>query len=143
MKLAMILIVATACAGDPGTEDKTSPSCEDATTHADFAWIQANVFTKSCVFSGCHTGAAANAGRLNLTAGMAYGDLVGVAATGPGLDGWKRVAPSDPAASYLLVALGHGAGPMPVDGYMPINSPAMCEQKIDAIQRWIVAGAQP
>ncbi|CAN5162245.1 hypothetical protein BH11MYX1_BH11MYX1_22810 [soil metagenome] len=144
MRLEVVLswiAILAACSSSTGTGvEASSPTCAEATTHADLAWIQANVFDKSCVFSGCHTGTAASAGHLNLTAGMSAANLVGVAAqTQPG---WQRVVAGDPAASYLLVALGQVAGPMPAGGYMPLGGSALCTEKLDAIERWITAGAQ-
>jgi hypothetical protein len=55
--------------------------------------------------------------------------------------GWVRVVPGSLEASYLLVALGRVPGPKPRDGFMPLESPALCEEKLEAIERWILAGA--
>jgi ABC-type Fe3+-hydroxamate transport system substrate-binding protein len=136
--LTSLVLVLAACTGS--SEDASSPACQAATSHSDFAWIQTNVFDTSCVLSGCHMGAAANAGHLNLADGMSYNELVDEPSQVQ--EGWKRVVPGDPSSSYLMVALGHESGPMPPDGYMPLSSPALCSEKIDAIERWISAGAQ-
>lgn len=115
--------------------------CEEAATHSDLAWIQANVFTPSCASGSCHRGAAANAGRLSLEAGLARAQLVNTASTTQ--TSWMRVVPSDAAHSYLLVAIGAISGPLPQAGVMPLGSAALCQEKRDAVQRWIAAGAQP
>jgi hypothetical protein len=139
MLKSLFVIGLAACSGTSSTEDSLTPTCQDAMTHSDLAWIQTNIFTKSCAFSGCHVGTAPNAGHLDLEAGTSYANLVGAnAMTQPG---WKRVVAGDPDSSFLMVALGHAAGPMPADGYMPLSSPALCTEKLDAIARWITAGA--
>ncbi|HEY0251757.1 MAG TPA: hypothetical protein VGC41_09530 [Kofleriaceae bacterium] len=136
--LAFSLLVA--CSNGPGTEEAQSPSCVDAMTHSDLAWIQTNVFDKSCAVSGCHD-ARGHSGQLILTDGNSHANLVAKAAVNPGTDGWKRVTAGDPSASYLMVALGQEAGPMPTDGFMPLQAEALCQAKIDAVSRWITAGA--
>ena len=94
----------------------TSPKCEEAKSHSDLAWLQTNVFTPSCTFSGCHVGSATTAGHLTLEPGHAHDQLVGMASTSAST--WKRVVAGDPSKSYLLVALGHIAGPKPTDGLL-------------------------
>lgn len=135
----------SACtAADPhGTPDAstTSPACDEAKSHSDLAWIQTNIFSASCTFSGCHVGSATTAGHLTLEAGHSHDQLVGMTSTSA--SSWKRVVAGDPSKSYLLVALGHIAGPKPTDGLMPLASPQLCAEKRDAIQRWITAGAPP
>jgi hypothetical protein len=54
------------------------------------------------------------------------------------------VIPSDPTTSYLEVMLGSEPGSVdPTVGLMPQSNGGMllCCQKLDAIQRWITAGA--
>src|SRR5439155_11783967 len=89
---------------------------------ATFATIQQKVFDATCATPACH-GAAAAAGGLNLAAGAAYGNLVGVTAANPaaGGAGVLRVAPGDPDRSFLLQKLlgqlGTGEGSrMPLVG---------------------------
>lgn len=118
-----------------------SPSCQEATTHADLAWIQDNIFSKSCAFSGCHKGTAVNAGSLSLEKGVSHDALVGKPATTK--SGMTRVAVGMPAASYLLIAMGGEPGPMPSGGLMPQGQPKLCPEKLDAVKRWIEGGAKP
>ncbi len=127
--------------GDDTTVDGASDICNEAKTHSDLAWIQDNIFTHSCSLSGCHKGTAANAGFLSLESGVSHGALVGQAAATQ--TGWMRVVANDPAHSYLLVALGDEPGPIPMDGIMPEANPKLCQDKLDAVARWIMAGAQP
>lgn len=114
-------------------------------------WIEQNVFSPNCGSSSCHgvpAGGGNPGGRIVLTADS-HGKLVGVNATyGPGR---KLVVASDLPKSYLMVMLRAitlaeaepAPAPVPVGNhYMPLGSPPICCQKLDAIGRWIMAGAQ-
>jgi hypothetical protein len=144
-RVLWIVLCFSACtAADPDvTPDAsmTSPACEDAKTHSDLAWIQSNVFTPACALSGCHRGSAVTAGYLSLDPGQARAQLLNTASTSA--TSWMRVIPSDAARSYLLVAIGAQMGPTPIDGVMPLGTPALCVEKRDAVRRWIEAGAPP
>lgn len=144
LRAICIVSCLSACtAADPErTPDAGGGSaCEEASGHADLAWIQANVFTTSCAIGVCHRGAALSAGRLSLELGLARDQLVGVASTSAA--GWSRIVAGDRARSYLMVAIGAEAGPLPSDGVMPLGAPVLCSEKRDAIGRWIAAGAPP
>lgn len=112
--------------------------CEEAVFHADLAWIQAQIFDVSCT-TRCH-GDSPPAAELSLLPGESRAALVGVASTE--FAGWLRVAPGDPGASMLMVQIGGVPGP-DLEAYMPLGQPMLCIEKIDAIRRWIAAGAQP
>lgn len=154
-RLLVVMTVFATAAGcrvsleDNGPGDDTGPdagttvsqTCIDAKSHSDLAWIQDNIFTKSCAFSGCHRGAAASAGSLSLEAGVSHDALVGQSAKTE--VGWKRVDAGKASTSYLLVAMGAMQGPVPTGGVMPLGSPALCQDKLDAVQRWVEAGAKP
>jgi hypothetical protein len=141
--LSLALILA-ACGGGDDDDDGDGPSasCLEAEDHSDLAWIQENIFNGGCALAAaCHKGDAPDANGLNLEAGMSEANLVGVPAVGDSADGLNLVEPGNPMESYLLIILGHygtddpripdGTGPM------PFNSPLLCEQKRDAIERWI------
>jgi hypothetical protein len=117
-----------------------SSACLEAEEHSDFAWLRDKVFMPSCAaFSSCHQGSRPPA-NLNLTPSKAYAQLVGVPAIS--VDGWTRVVPGHPEMSYLLVKLGAIDGPLGDRGStMPPNSALLCQQKRDAVSRWIAAGA--
>ncbi|HSN25486.1 MAG TPA: hypothetical protein VLT45_04350 [Kofleriaceae bacterium] len=149
--LLLALLFATACkidldhAPDAGTgkcEMSTSASCVEAVNHQDLTWIQDNVFTKQCTFSGCHNGENTKQGKIDLRAGKSFATLVnGDSALMPGT---KLVVPGSPTTSYLEVMLGSEPGSVPASvGLMPQNTGGqlLCCQKLDAIQRWITAGA--
>ena len=157
--LATVLLAATltACGGggdddtaddaaDDGDDsaddgDGVSASCLEAEDHDDLEWIQANVFTRGCALSAsCHKGDAEDANGLNLEAGNSESSLIDVPAIAEEADGLPLVTPGDPENSYLLVILGQFGEDdprIPEDGRMPFMSPALCQEKLDAIERWI------
>jgi hypothetical protein len=130
----------------------TTAECTMAETQSSLAWIETNVFAKSCAFSGCHNATATTAGRLDLkNPGMSHDDIVNVdsmIATGR-----KIVVPGQPKQSYLMIIMQQfkptemeptPVAPPPTDiGFMPqgTNNVPVCCQKLDAIERWITAGA--
>lgn len=127
-----------------------SAACVEATTYSSLAMIETKIFKTSCTFSGCHNGANTDAGRLDLREGMAHAALVDTESeVAPDR---KLVVASDPAASYLLLIMGHiapedasppGEDPPPSVGIMPQGTGGvpLCEEKRSAIERWIQAGA--
>jgi hypothetical protein len=147
-----------ACGGGGGGGDSVvdsgmvSAACMEATTYQNLANIEDKIFKTSCIFSGCHNGAATDAGRIDLRADMAFTHLVNFDSTVAG-DARKLVVPNDPAKSYLLVMIGEiapgDADPATTDppatiGFMPQNAGGqlLCPEKRGAIKRWIEMGAQ-
>jgi hypothetical protein len=127
----------------------TAAVCIEAETHSDFTWIKGKIFAANCFGSSCHSGSTAS-GMLDLTDDP-YTTLMGAAGTGTmsNLDPTKqRVVAGDPASSYLFFIV-HGldgnqgtfTDPPSNVGFMPMSNSTLCCQKIDAIERWIMAGA--
>lgn len=158
MRLAVAILFAAACGTEPtrsaspdaglaATDDGGSGSgtplsvCDEAAQHSDLAWIQTNVFDASCARSSCHV-TGNEAGGLVLEAGKSHDYLVNMPST---VDhGMMRVMPGDPAQSYLLVALGGEPGMPPEGTVMPWGGlPMLCAQEVDALERWVTAGANP
>lgn len=110
--------------------------CDAALYHADLAWIQTEIFDKSCL-TGCHSGANPTSG-MDLSAGRSWASLVNVPSNQ--FSGWTRVVPGDPGKSMLMVQLGGEPGPE-LEGTMPWGQPKLCDGLIDAVRRWIAAGA--
>jgi len=125
--------------GGGGPDAGVSPKCMEATTHDDLAWIQSNIFSTSCTFSACHKSPATDAHGLVLEPGASHAGLVNQQSVEQ--TQMMLVVPGQPNQSYLMVAIGQISGPLPQDGVMPLNSPALCGEKRDAIERWILAGA--
>jgi hypothetical protein len=102
---------------------------------ADFASIQAHVFTPIC--TACHAGGGAPQG-LRLDATNSYTLLVGVPSTE--VPAVLRVKPGDPDNSYLIQKLeGHAA----VGARMPFGGPYLDPATIGVIRQWITDGAAP
>ena len=133
-----------------GVDAMTSAACQQATTYQDLTSIETKIFKLSCTFSGCHNGQATDAGRLDYRPGMAYAFLVDKdSKVAPGR---KLVVAGDPKASYLMLMLGQfppaqasppGTAPPDTIGLMPqgTGGALLCQEKRDAIERWITAGA--
>lgn len=136
----------TNAAGDP------IPVCDEAESHSDFAWIESKILSANCFGSSCH-GSATATGKLDLSVGHAYATLMGATGAGVLSDVDKvhnLVVPGEPNKSYLFfmirgVEATDGSPPFSTPpstiGYMPSKSSVLCCQKIDAIERWILAGA--
>jgi hypothetical protein len=127
----------------------TAAVCKEAETKSDFTWIKGKIFATNCFGSSCHSGSTAS-GMLDLTDDP-YTALMGSdgLGTASNLDPpHKRIVAGDPASSYLFFIV-HGldnnraAFPDPPStvGYMPMSNSTLCCQKIDALERWIMAGA--
>lgn len=86
--------------------------------------------------SGCHTGGSPAAGQ-NLSAGVAYAQIVGVASSEvPSL---QRINPGNAAQSYMIQKLEGTAG---ITGQrMPFGGPYLPQATIDRIRAWVDAGA--
>jgi hypothetical protein len=121
--------------------------CLDAVGKSDLRWIETNVFDASCTFSGCH-GDVGNDSNINLEIGKSHASLVNFSSATEA--NRKLVVPNDVEASMLMLVLGHvapananpPAAALPAVGFMPRSAPLLCCQKLDAIERWINAGAQ-
>lgn len=101
-----------------------------------FSSIQQNIFNTSCALSNCHLGAGAQS-QLDLSAGNAYADLVGVSSVEvPGL---LRVDPGNADDSYLVRKIEGGPGI--VGARMPFGRSPLSSEQIQSIRDWIDAGA--
>lgn len=163
MALAVLASLAAqgGCGGDDAAIDANttdagppdaSATCVQATMHSDFTWIQENVFNKSCTGMSCHD-ADKPAAMLNLTAGAAHAQIVGVDSVE--LPAYKRIKAGSCDESFLYkkitndtaiidmgdcsqVVTGGKCRPMPT---VSSTFQPLCQEKIDAICRWITAGA--
>lgn len=123
----------TACGGDP------APA-----TPATWASVQA-IFTASCNFSTCHGGMS---GSLTLTGtpAEARAALLAPSFEVPRL---RRVAPGDPAGSYLMTKLEGRmsdvaecrAMPTVCGVSMPQGEPLLSTEQRATVRAWIAAGA--
>jgi uncharacterized protein (TIGR03118 family) len=136
----------TAVASDAAGNTTTSPNVGVIVSNtapapppaATLGQLQTSIFTPRC--SGCHTGGGTQLpGSMNLSSASAtFASLVNVASEeNPAL---KRVAPNDPANSYLIHKLtGTDIG---TTARMPFGGPFLDQATIDQVSSWISAGAQ-
>jgi len=96
------------------------------------------IFTQSCAKTNCHKGSKPDAG-LDLSAGKAYAEVVGVATAECSGDR-SRVIPGDPEESYLFDKV-LGVDLCNKSSRMPINSAKLSEAKLAVLHAWICAGA--
>lgn len=128
-----------------------SPSCTAAEgmQTVTLSWIEQNIFTPNCGTGSCHgvpTAGGSPGGRVVLST-ASHDKLVNVDATLA--TGRKLIVPNDVAKSYLMVIMKHTKlseadppAPEPTGGrYMPLGTGPVCCQKLDAMARWIMAGA--
>lgn len=131
----------------------TTTACMNAEQHSDFAFINTQIFPLSCSASAsCHKDATSS-GKLDLSLSNAYAALLGASGSGVMSNVDKTrvlVVPGQPRQSYFFFMV-HGVKAADGDppfmdppsniGLMPQNNAPICCQKIDAIERWITAGA--
>ncbi len=134
---AALVSAITGCAGNGEGLDQNGRPFTDtqAPLTAEFASIQARVLTPYC--TGCHVGAAAPLG-LRLTEDASYAAIVNAPSVErPAL---RRIAPGDPASSYLVQKI---SGTAAVGGRMPLGGPPLPADVIAAIEQWVRDGALP
>jgi len=103
--------------------------------------IQKKIFDTSCATEFCHGASSASAG-LDLSDGAAIANLVDVPAAAQGAKDAHllRVAPGDPDDSFLMLKIEGHLGPN--EGVpMPLVGGPLPASDVDAIRRWIAAGA--
>lgn len=121
-------LAASACGTQKSPTEPGNPPDPSAT----FQRVQTEIFTSSCALSGCHSGASPKQG-MNLSAGNAYSNIVGVRA----VESTRlRIAPGDPDASYLVSKVKGDAtitgSRMPFGGALP---PARIQLLVDWVRR--------
>jgi hypothetical protein len=144
--IVSVFVIGVACndngEGTPDASvDALSASCLEARDHSDLEWIQENILQKSCVFSSCHKGPATQAAGLSLEATVIAEQTINKASKA--FPDWILVKPGVPSESYLLALMDHVSeggqfeAPLSMAGTMPWNSPLLCQEKRDAVARWI------
>jgi hypothetical protein len=129
------LLLLAACAEEPPVSDQKSE-----TTVASFYQEKiAPIFRSKC--ATCHL-TGQEAGTIQLTPDQAIAAIVNVTALEAPT--YKRVAPGNPDASYLVMKiegshLEHGGSGLK----MPFGAPSLTPQEITDIRQWITEGAKP
>lgn len=125
-------VLLAGCAGSGASAEPTTST---------FERIQTEVFDVSCSADSCHS-SVGQAGGLILEAGHAYDQLVGRPPANPVAagHGWMRVAPGNPAGSFLMAkitdALAAGEG-----SSMPYNAAPLDGDTVEIVRAWIAADA--
>ncbi len=141
-------LVALSATGTGGTTDEDritfvcKPPRKEVRRYAvSFPTIQNRIFEKSRAFSGCHGVANPQAGLVLVGPG-AYDTLVDQPATtaAAAFAGKKRVVPGAPETSFLLDKVMGRLGPNE-GGPMPLDRAPLSAARIEAIRKWILAGA--
>jgi hypothetical protein len=102
---------------------------------ATFTRVQNEIFTPTCATIACHHPIGQQS-QMILTPGQAYANTVNVASVE--MPSLRRVAPNDPAGSYLYRKIT-GAG---ITGdRMPQSLPALSDAQISLVRNWIRRGA--
>jgi hypothetical protein len=96
--------------------------------------IETEIFARNCTFSSCH-GATSPEKGMSLVS-PTYATLSGVASTE--VPAMMRIAPGDPAGSYLLQKISSAT---PLNGVRMAPDQPLPAYKIEAIRLWITAGA--
>jgi len=134
----------TGCAGGGGGGGGGAPPMRPCTTttppSVSFSMDIQPIFNRSCALVSCHTGAVPAQGQ-DLTAGVAYGQLVNVSSTEqPKL---KRVKPGEPNNSYLVRKIQGGPNisgvlmPNGCPGVPAAGAQCLTPDEIMAIVQWI------
>ena len=137
----LVLRTTASMVAGPTDEDRLTLVCRPAPGPVSLATVQRLVFTPSCASVSCH--GAARAGGLDLSPDAARASLLGVPASNhpARAAGLLRVAPGNPADSFLFrklmgaLAPGEGAA-------MPRVGGMLAPARIDLVRRWI-AGLDP
>jgi hypothetical protein len=116
---------------EPGPGSGGDPIDQTAT----FTRVQSEVFTPTCARLGCHDTLGQQSQQV-LTPSRAYAAVVGVPSVE--MPQLMRVAPSDPANSYLYRKIT-GAG---ITGdRMPQGGPYLSDAQLKLVRDWIRRGA--
>lgn len=126
VKTIMFAIVLCSCSdGVVGDDPKNNPNIQ---LKSSFSSIQQEVFNVHCV--SCHSGVAPN-GNLDLSAGLAYANIINIQNAGKFA---VYIKPGNVEQSYLYSRLTSSSSPMPPTGKLAQNV-------LDTIKVWIEQGA--
>lgn len=132
--LIWAILILAGC-GELKTPTSPGGGGEPVDPSATFTRVQSEIFTPTCASLGCHD-TLGQQSQLVLSAGRAYASTVNVASVE--MPQLQRVAPGDPANSYLYRKIT-GAG---ITGErMPLQMPPLSDEKIRLVRDWIRRGA--
>lgn len=132
--MAILFVALVAGCGDR-MELPTEVGAPPIDPSATFTRVQNEIFTPTCAQLGCHD-TLGQQSQMILIAGSAYGNTVNVPSVE--MPNLARVAPNDPANSYLYRKIT-GAG---ITGdRMPQGLPPLGDAQIALVRDWIRRGA--
>src|SRR5438128_7694426 len=133
--LPFTLLLALACGRLKEPTDPLGGSGDPIDPTATFTRVQTEIFTPTCAQLGCHDRLGRQEDQ-QLTAGVAYAQIVNHPSVE--MPPLGRVAPADPANSYLYRKI-IGAG---ITGdRMPQGGPYLSDAQIKLVRDWIRRGA--
>ena len=136
--LAVLAVMVVACVDFESTTDPAFGLPDDVVPAPSFEGDIQPIFTRRCSIGGCHSLATAQGG-LTLAAGASYASLVGVASRLR--PQFVRVAPADPANSWLIRMIGSDPALRFGHQRMPLASTPLTANQIQTITNWIATGA--
>ena len=124
--------------GSDASADTAAAACNVKPT---LASLSAEYFAGSCTFGKCHA-PPSPAGGLDLSAGVAHAQLVGVVAHHPQAKGAVLVVPGQPEQSFLYQKV---KGPVSAGALMPLGEtePYDADCSVAMLRQWILDGAKP
>ena len=146
--LTLSVAVGAGCSG--GGDDDDDDDDDAATTPgpvctplaSTLTTIQTAIFSPQCALASCHD-SVAPAGSLDLSsAAVSRADMLGVLSEGTFNVANIAIVDSGNAAASFLYLKVTGAGGISGNP-MPDTGQTLCAEKVDAIEAWINAGAQP
>jgi len=104
-----------------------------------FQELMTEVLVPSCAGSFCHKPDPPPAAPMSLEAAVAYRELVGAPADQrPSM---LRIAPNDPANSWVIVKVKQELATLHGTTRMPLNKPPLAPEMIEQLEMWIMRGA--
>ncbi|HYI08690.1 MAG TPA: hypothetical protein VEK57_06440 [Thermoanaerobaculia bacterium] len=135
MRVPIVLALLLVGCGELRTPTNLGGPGEPIDPTATFTRVQTEIFTPTCANLGCHDPLGQQS-QMVLSTGRAYASTVGVPSVE--MPNLMRVAPNDPANSYLYRKVT-GAG---ITGdRMPQGKPPLTDAQIRLIRDWIRRGA--
>ena len=125
-------------------DSTTRPRAPTRRTHQELSWIQNNVFTPQCTFSGCHNGENTKQGKIDLRRRPQLHATLVNGASALDVPEPSSSSPATPPRATSRSCSGRSPGPIDptVGRHAPDNGgQLLCCQKLDAIERWITDGA--